>query len=210
MNPNNIRFGWWLALFACLLAISMATHVRPAIGASAAADPTFTDAMVLRYITNAPATQLTNPTASTTFDTLWSFPANSPNITAGCGFLVRASGNVTTGVGTNLSLVLHVTNTERITATAFIPAALTNVGWSYEAQCTTRTGGTSGTFVGQSRMMVGTATGNTTVTVGGGITTSELPIDTTVANQIAVGAAFGTSNASNKIALHQLTIQTLR
>lgn len=212
---GQVRIGWFFALFMCLFAISLATRV-PVHGqggtiVSANSSQWLTrDLRINRYITNVSSTELANPTVSTTFDTNVTFAANTEALSAGSGFHLMASGNVTNGALTTLGMVLHVTNTERITATIIMPTVVTNVSWGCKAWGTVRTAGTSGKWVGQIDFWANTSTNGVTTTYGGAGTTQELNIDTTVANQVALGAFFGTSNAANKIVARQLVVETLR
>lgn len=211
---KNFTIGRVLVLFVCLLAISIVGRFQKDVfGASAAADPTFTDATVMRYITNVDSTTLTNPLTVTAFSSAWPFPANSR--TAGDGFHVRANGRYNAGVGGNLEIDFLLGGTQAITTTAFIPAAVVQGFWSTDVQGTWRTAGPSGTWVGRAVTNLSTVTlDNTTTQCGGrtgaGLSSPTIPIDTTVSQNVQIGAKFQQTSGSNNITLEQMTIQTLR
>lgn len=208
----NIRPGWLIVVFACLLAISAVTHVNPAMGASAAADTTLTDTRVNRFITNTGSTVLVNPTVATVMDVGFSFPASMANMTAGGGIMLTASGSVTAGAPGMVHIAFRLGGTERITASAYIPAIMTNGTWTVRAQATIRTAGASGTIMTNIDGCMATATGSVSVSAIGARGNSITPasIDTTVANRAELSGSFGVSNASNEIKVDQMIIETLR
>lgn len=163
------------------------------------------------WVNAGPSSVITNNTAETAFDQVFTFPAQAQRYIAPTSILrLRGYGLISTGLlntGCTLRLRWGGVSGTLIASTGGLTLAISqsNAGWYFNVYCRIDAVGSPGAMEAQGNIQF--ESGLLTVLSNHLTNTTTMVIDTAAATDIALTAQWGTAQASNQISIRAMTVE---